>query len=211
MSTGLPNNSEYGFAQPRFLMARPTWLRYRARHIPARHRSPCQGRDSSQKKMLRLSSKPTTVKKNPVVLWGDHSLNFRRTCPASEPSRPARHRSLIASTCRVDMLRLGTLGATRPARHRSPAEPAPRSGFFLPRSDFRLRFLTEVGFPTSLFARKTHHRASAEGPSAGWVLARPLTWCFFTIHTPCRQSWREHRIALVNPAAATGLLQPFLC
>ena len=28
-------------------------------------------------------------------------------------------------------------------------------------------------------------------------------------HSPCRQSWREHRIVLVNPVA-TGLLHPFL-
>ena len=38
--------------------------------------------------MSRLSSKPTTVKKNPVVLWGDDCLKFRRTCPA-EPRQPA--------------------------------------------------------------------------------------------------------------------------
>ena len=29
--------------------------------------------------------------------------------------------------------------------------------------------------------------------------------CFFTTHTPCRQSWRGHRIAPLNPGAGTGL------
>ena len=32
-----------------------------------------------------------------------------------------------------------------------------------------------------------------------------LTECFFTTHTPCRQSWRGHRIATLNPGVGTGL------
>ena len=46
---------------------------------------------------------------------------------------------------------------------------------------------------------KTHHRASAQGPSAMLSLWVPLTECFFTIHTPSRQSWRGHMIAPLNP------------
>ena len=88
---------------------------------------------------------------------------------------------------------------------------------------------TEVGITTSLFCRKTHHRASAEGPGdmlssqhnsrsvffpspgqrrrsvSDAVLAVSLTECFFTTHTPCRQSCCGNRIALVNPGVATGL------
>ena len=53
-------------------------------------------------------------------------------------------------------------------------------------------------------ARKTHHRAIAEGVAA--ILAASLTVCFFfTIHTPSRQSWRGHRIATLNPGVGTGL------
>ena len=37
------------------------------------------------------------------------------------------------------------------------------------------------------------------------VLAVSLTECFFTTHTPCRQSWRGHRIATLNPGVGTGL------
>ena len=37
------------------------------------------------------------------------------------------------------------------------------------------------------------------------VLAVSLTECFFTTHTPCRQSWRGHRIAPLNPGVGTGL------
>ena len=42
------------------------------------------------------------------------------------------------------------------------------------------------------------------------VLAASLTECFFTTYSPCRQSWRGHRIAPPNPAVATGLLHPIL-
>ena len=43
-------------------------------------------------------------------------------------------------------------------------------------------------------SRKPHCRASAEGPSA-----------MLSTHTPCRQSWRGHRIAPLNPGVGTGL------
>ena len=71
---------------------------------------------------------------------------------------------------------------------------------------------TEVGIPTSLSHRsrnsdfaflpekKTHHRASAGGPSARLFSRVPLTECFFTIRTPSRQSWRGRRIAQKNPS-----------
>ena len=42
------------------------------------------------------------------------------------------------------------------------------------------------------------------------VLAASLTECFFTTHTPCRQSCCGNRIAPPNPAVATGLLHPIL-
>ena len=42
------------------------------------------------------------------------------------------------------------------------------------------------------------------------VLAVSLTECFFTTHTPCRQSCCGNRIAPPNPAVATGLLHPIL-
>ena len=118
---------------------------------------------------------------------------------------------------------LGTPGAP-PCRACPASEPAPRSGFFLPRSGFRLR-----STPRSVFrlrfsfrfcpknppeamrwgahrfrswvsSRKPHCRASAEGDA---VLAVSLTECFFTTHTPCRQSWRGRRIAPLNPGVAT--------
>ena len=38
----------------------------------------------------------------------------------------------------------------------------------------------------------------------------PLTECFFTIHTPSRQSWRGHRIAPLNPGVGAGLLHSIL-
>ena len=42
------------------------------------------------------------------------------------------------------------------------------------------------------------------------VLAVSLTECFFTTHTPCRQSWRGRRIAPLNPGVGTGLPRSIL-
>ena len=96
--------------------------------------------------------------------------------------------------------------AAPPARHSlQPAKPAPRSGFFhrlrsTPRSDFRLPY----------FARKTHHRASAEGASAShWqsvfyhshALPSILGWA-----QDCScQSCCGNRIASTIPVLTTGL------
>ena len=116
--------------------------------------------------------------------------------PSAPPAPPARHRSPAAP----------------PARHRSLL-PSPRQGWdssyrgrisdfgFLPRSDFRLRFLPEkpITGPAPKVCQRCRPRSVADRVF------------FFTTHTPCRQSWAGHRIALVNPAVATGLLQPFLC
>ena len=57
------------------------------------------------------------------------------------------------------------------------------------RSDFRLRY----------FARKTHHRASAEGPSARLSSRVPLAECFLPLTRPA-----------VNPGVGTGLLLSIL-
>ena len=106
----------------------------------------------------------------------------------------ARHRSLAAPPAWHR-----SLPTAPPARHRSlqPAEPAPHQGR---NSDFAL-----VGIPTSLFARKTHHRASDGGPSVSLSSRGYWRSVFFTIHTPCRQSWRGNRIAPLNPGVGTGL------
>ena len=132
-----------------------------------------------------------------------------RHIPAAPPARhrspaapPARHRSLPAAP---------------PARHRSlqPAKPAPRSGFFHRgrNADFALHRGRNSDF--AFFARKTHHRASAGGPSARLSSRVPLTECFFH-HSHAHsilawaqdcstQSWRGHRIAPLNPGVGTGL------
>ena len=74
----------------------------RPRHLPGIEAlpSPRQGEFFPAKKMSRLSRPTTlknnfqlscggtTVKKNPVVLWGDNCLKFQRTYPA-EPRQPA--------------------------------------------------------------------------------------------------------------------------
>ena len=74
-----------------------------------------------------------------------------------------------------------------PARHRSlqPAKPAPRSEIRLryrPRSDFRLRSLSEVGFPTSVFCPKNPSPRRRSVSDA--VLAVSLTECFMP-HVRC--------------------------
>ena len=78
--------------------------------------------------------------------------------------------------------------APPPAWHQSlqPAKPAPHRG---------RDSSTEVGIPTSVFCRKTHHRASAEGLGAMLSSQHRSQSVFFTIHTPSRQSWRGRRIA----------------
>ena len=68
---------------------------------------------------------------------------------------------------------------------------------------------TEVGITTSLFCRKTHHRASAEGP-ADMLSSQHNSRSVFSPLTRCRQSWRGNRIALVNPGVATGLFLSIL-
>ena len=61
----------------------------------------------------------------------------------------------------VELLSNPTVSANLPGIEAStPAAPPACT----PRSGFRLRSPTEVGITTSLFCRKTHHRASAEGP-----------------------------------------------
>ena len=124
---------------------------------PARHRSPAEPKVGilPRKKVSRLTSKPTTVKKFPVVLWGQLS-KVSANLPGIEASCQAR-------------AKVGIL--------------PPRSGFRLrstPRSVFRLRFSFRFcpknpaeamrwgahRFRSWVSSRKTHHRASAEGPSA---------------------------------------------
>ena len=83
-------------------------------------------------------------------------------------------------------------------------------GIVSPKSEFRLRSLSKVGFPTSLFCRKTHHRASAEGPGDMLSSQHNSRSVFSTIHTPCRQSWPGNRIASPIPSVATGLFHPIL-
>ena len=90
--------------------------------------------------------------------------------------------------------------------HKSNSENLPRSGF---RLRFSFRFcrasLPELGFipKTPLPGQRRRFVSDA-------VLAVSLTECFFTTHTPCRQSCCGNRIAPPNPAAATGLLHPIL-
>ena len=83
-----------------------------------------------------------------------------------------------------------------PARHRSPRQG--RDSSYRGRdSDFALHRGRFSDFAlASDFARKILLNA---------VLAVSLTDCFFTTHTPCRQSWRGHRIATLNPGVGTGL------
>ena len=50
-------------------------------------------------------------------------------------------------------------------------------------------------FRSWVSSRKTHHRASAEGPSATLSSQHRSQSVFFTIHTPSRQFWRGRRIA----------------
>ena len=116
---------------------------------------------------------------------------------------PARHRRLRYLARHIP--------AALPARHRSlqPAKPAPHRGrnsdFALHRgrnSDFALHQGRNSDFA---FARKTHHRASAEGPGVMLSSQHNSRSVFSTIHTPCRQSWRGHRIATLNPGVGTGL------
>ena len=107
------------------------------------------------------------------------------------------------------MLRLGTPGATRP-RHLPGIEasslPSPRQGrdssteVGIPTSLY-----TEVGFPTSVFCPKNLSPGQRRRCVSDAVLAASLAECFFTIHTPSRQSWRGHRIAPLNPGVSTGL------
>ena len=154
-------------------------------------------------------------KKNPVLPWGEDcsTLFFANGCEAPA----ARHRSPAA-----------------PARHRSPAEPAPRSGFFHRGrdSDFALHrgrfsdFALASDFPRKILRKRCDGERIASG--VGFHPEKPITGpapkvrqrcCprsiadgvfFFTTYTPCRQSCCGNRIALVNPAVATGLLHPIL-
>ena len=94
------------------------------------------------------------------------------------------------------------LGFSCPDRHRSLL-PSPRQGrksdfgidrgrisdFGLSaRSDFRLRYFAHK--PITGPAPKVRQRPAPRHTAVG---------VFFTTHTPCRQSWAGHRIALVEP------------
>ena len=108
------------------------------------------------------------------------------------------------------------------------ALPSPRQGrdssYRGRDSDFALRRGRFSDFAlASDFARKIlRKRGSASLPELGFIPKTPspgqrrrsvsdaartasLTECFFTTHTPCRQSWRGHRIATLNPGVGTGL------
>ena len=65
--------------------------------------------------------------------------------------------------------------------------------------------LPELGFIPKTPSPGQHRRSVSDA-----VLAVSLTECFFTTHTPCRQSCCGNRIAPPNPAVATGLLHPIL-
>ena len=100
----------------------------------------------------------------------------------------------------VRVRRVGAWRSTCPAL-KPPAKPAPRLEIRLryrPRSDFRLRSLSKVGFPTSVFCPKTHHRQRRMSASA-LLLAVPLTECFLPLTRPA-----------VNPGLGTGLLLSIL-
>ena len=123
---------------------------------------------------------------------------------------------------------LGTPGAP-PCRACPASEPSPRQGRDSSEVGIPTSLYTEVGFPTSLwlpilpekssgsdavgsaslselgFIPKTPLPGQRRRSVSDAVLAVSLTECFCTTHTPCRQSWRGHRIATLNPGVGTGL------
>ena len=97
--------------------------------------------------------------------------------------------------------------AAPPARHRSL--PAPRSEIRLRyrrRSDFRLRSLSEVGFPTSVFCPKNPSPGQRRRSVSEAVLAGATGRVFLAWAQDCScQSCCGNRIASTIPVLATGL------
>ena len=69
---------------------------------------------------------------------------------------------------------------------------------------------TEVGIPTLLFCPKNPSPGQRQRSGSDAVLTASLPECFFTTHTPSRQSWRGHRIAPLNSGVGAGLLHSIL-
>ena len=164
-------------------------------------------------RIIRIIRSYGLALRHPAAPARHRSLPGRATCPASEPAAcQARAKVGIFPRKKIPVLlskedlQLFLPMAARPqlpgiARPRPASEPAPRSGFFLPRSGFRLR-----STPRSVFRLRFSFRFCPKKHSVSdAVLAVSLTECFFTTHTPCRQSWRGHRIATLNPGVGTGL------
>ena len=114
---------------------------------------------------------------------------------------------------------IGSLGSYKgPKKLRAPS-PQPRHlpgmppacracakvGILPPRSEFRLRSSTKVGIPTSLFARKTHHRARAEGVSARLSSRVPLAECFFHHSHAQPIAPLNPGVGTLNPGVGAGL------
>ena len=137
---------------------------------------------------------------------------------SAAPSHQKRLISTCRSTCRMNMffpdtparrvIRLGAapLGracpALKPWWHQCHKNSSPPVGGGLQHAFF-LRMAARPQLPgiaCSLPSPRQHQMSSSDA-----VLAVSLTECFFTTHTPCRQSWRGNRIALDNPGVATGL------
>ena len=83
--------------------------------------------------------------------------------------------------------------------------PSPRQGRDSSTEVGPTSLYTEVGIPTSVFCPKNPSPGQRRRSVSDAILAAPLTECFFTTHTPSRQSWRGHRIAPLNPGVGTGL------
>ena len=146
---------------------------------PARHRSPRQGRDSSREKNVEVvPPQDNCEKKNPVFLWGDNCLKFRRTCPASEP--PGR------ATCPA-------LKPPRP-RHLPGIEASSLPSLRHTKVGIPTSLYTEVG-TTSVFCPKNPSPGQRRRSVSDAVLAASLDSVFFTIHTPSQ----------LNPGVGAGL------
>ena len=172
--------SQKASQKPARSQAKPT----RSQAKPRRTRSNA-GRTSARSLSGRIESIWETPSKERGAMFCVRAIRWRLGTPARHPAAPARHRSHLPGI-------------------EASSLPSPRFFHQGRNSDFALHRGRNSDF--AFFARKTHHRASAGGPSARLSLRVPLTECFFTIHTPSRQSWRGHRIARLNPGVGTGLL-----
>ena len=208
----------------------------------------CKGQCSAKKRALQRSVL-CKGECSANHLPGIEASPWRATCPASEPRQPAESyesrvlmsirwalnptafqdtslpnvedRSSIASTCQIDMLRLGTPGAP-PGRATCPAsEPACRAREVgIPTS----LSPTQVGIPTSLShqvgtptllshqGRNSDFACLPEKPITG---PAPKVWqqdCVShkTMGATCRFPHLSHTRRPLNPALTTGLLHSIL-